>query len=295
MRPLPGERRQHADEDDQRHDELDQPAIGRAPAAAGTCSSSWAVRRHAAPAQTSSSSTVVAAFAGRADCRHRARRSDRRHRLRCRNALSASRVGVLIAADRVRAAAVGVAGVARRLRGFGRGAAEIVHLAHHVAEALDAVPLERRRRRSRVQQPLARARLASRARRGGVARLAGCGRSGSAPAARRVAARRGRHRPARGGRGAAAAAAGRLAGSARALRAASASTLRMASSSARRSLVISDSDSGGSTRAQLRHQRGARPFIKRPSSFARASFKTFHGAGDERMIVGHRLSLRSPL
>jgi hypothetical protein len=47
-------------------------------------------------------------------------------------------------------------------------------------------------------------------------------------------------------------------------------------------------------RTQLRYQRVARPFVKRPSGFARAAFKTFHGPGDERMVVGHRFSLRSP-
>ena len=46
-------------------------------------------------------------------------------------------------------------------------------------------------------------------------------------------------------------------------------------------------------RAQLRDQCGARPLVKPPASFTGALLKPFYRTDDERMIVGHRLSLRS--
>ena len=146
--------------------------------------------------------------------------------------------------------------------------------------------------RARTQQPLARGRR-HRAGRGASARLRG------EPVSAAYRARRGRGsaRPRSHGRALAPRRWGRralLAGSVRALRAASASTLRIASSSARRSLVISDSESAGSTPRNCVTKRGARPFIECPAGFPGALVKPFDGAGDERMIVGHYLSLRSP-
>ncbi len=185
---------------------------------------------------------------------------------------------------------VQIARFARRLRGLGGGAAEIVHVADGVAEVPGAFAL-RRRRRSSVEQPLARGRR--RARRRGVARFAR--RPASAwPARRGAFRRRVMSEGARSRRGGGAAAGRGSRGSARALRAASASTLRIASSRAKRSLVISDFGKRRVDAPQLRDQRVARPFIKCPSSFARASFKAVDGTGDQRMIVGHYVSLRSP-
>ena len=46
-------------------------------------------------------------------------------------------------------------------------------------------------------------------------------------------------------------------------------------------------------RTQLRHQRGPRPFVQRPTRFAGAVAEPFDSAGDERVIIGHRQSLRS--
>ena len=78
----------------------------------------------------------------------------------------------------------------------------------------------------------------------------------------------------------------------RALRAASASTLRIASSSASRSRVMSDSLSAGLHAAQLRDQRRARALIERTAVLAGVLFEPGDGAGDERVVVGHRSSLR---
>ena len=189
---------------------------------------------------------------------------------------------------------IGIARVARRLRRFGRGRAEIVRLRSTTSRKPPSCrPGVADDWRSRVQQPLARARRRCAHAAGGAHRLAGPARSrvSRVPA---CAQRRASADVATVGRRARAArAAGWRRGawfgraSARALRAASASTLRIASSSASRSLVISVSDSAGS-RAQLRDQRGARPLVERAACFAGVLAEPLDGAGDQRMIVGHR-------
>ena len=68
---------------------------------------------------------------------------------------------------------------------------------------------------------------------------------------------------------------------------ASPSTFRIASSSARRSLGDVRFRERRFDRTQLRDQRGTRPFVQRPTSFAGALVKALYGAGDKRMIVGH--------
>ncbi len=111
----------------------------------------------------------------------------------------------------------------------------------------------------------------------------------------RSARRRRRSRRPRGAPAAAAAAESAIprAASMRALRAASASTLRIASSSASRSLRDVGFRQRRLDRAQLRDQRGARPLVKRPAGLAGALAEPLDGAGNERLIVGHGLSLRS--
>ena len=284
-RPLPGQRRQHADDDDHRHGNLDQPAI----IARGPRRDMFLLFRLPCGMQ----GLFVLVAEGRLPVA----------RLPAAVRLGAQIVGVAFGGvvvqrmrfvffirRRVWRRRIGVADVARRLRGFGGCAAEIVHLAHHVAEALDAVAFDRRCLRARVQQPLARARLGRAARRCRFGRRAGYGfRRGrlgtprldaSAIGGRTVAARQ-----RRGGSALLGARLARRIG------------LDLADRVFQREAFFGDFRfrQRRVDAAQLRHQRGPRPFIKRPSSFPRAAVKTFHRAGDERMIVGHHLSLRSPL
>ena len=142
-------------------------------------------------------------------------------------------VGMIIVGVLRRLIVIGVAGVTRRLRRLGGGRAKIVHLADDVAETFDALLADRLR--TCAKKLLARARP-----------LAAAGRVGCGLFARRP--RRNGFVPGRLGAGLRAGGAARgWRNSVRELRAASASTLRIASSSDRRSRVMSDSDSGGST------------------------------------------------
>ena len=195
---------------------------------------------------------------------------------------------------------------------FGRRGAEIVDLVDDIAKILEPSRVSDRRG-PRIQQPAARAGWAAgvprplrRCRRDrGMRRLARASgrtvraaRRHFAAAAARASRRTGGgprlRRHAAGPAPSLVVAAGRWpqgrrgrARFGRALRAVSASTLRIASSSARRSLVMSDSESAGSIERNCATKAArARSYSARRASPVLVA-EPVYGAGDERVIVGH--------
>ena len=179
--------------------------------------------------------------------------------------------------------------MARGLRRLGGRRAKIVHFADDVAKAFDALFLQRG---PPAQQPLART---GQHRGPSGARQIGRGRTGAVPPRRPGSAANLRSPFGRGGRRGGCARLRSLLCSRFVARLARRFRLDLADRLFERKALLGDIRlrERRLVGAQLRDQRVARPFVKRPASLPGAPVQPLHGAGDERMIVGHRLSLRS--
>ena len=169
---------------------------------------------------------------------------------------------------------------AARFRRLGGGLAEGLGFRDHVAETLQALVGQAAAGRTR-RGACARGRLAGR--RASSARTACLQRRAAPGSGLRSSAARARA-PWRARPACRAVPAARSAPCGTA----SASTLRIASSSASRSRVISDSLERRRHAAQLRDQRRARPLVERAAGLAGVLLEPGDGAGDERIVVGHR-------